>query len=123
MELLKRVYLHKEGLENIARSANGVFYLTGCTNAVLSCKVVSTVDCGSHTLFIADLTEAAVLSDTPSMTYAYYREHVKPRPTQLEEKKGWVCEVCGYVYEGEELPADFVCPLCKHGPEAFRKLG
>ena len=112
-----------QGLENIARSANGVFYLTGCTNAVLSCKVVSTVDCGSHTLFIADLTEAAVLSDTPSMTYAYYREHVKPRPTQLEEKKGWVCEVCGYVYEGEELPADFICPLCKHGPEAFRKMG
>ena len=57
------------------------------------------------------------------MTYAYYREHVKPRPTQLEEKKGWVCEVCGYVYEGEELPADFICPLCKHGPEAFRKMG
>ena len=112
-----------QGLENIARSANGVFYLTGCTNAVLSCKVISTVDCGSHTLFVADLTEAAVLSGTPSMTYEYYRAHVKPRPAAVEEKKGWVCEVCGYVYEGEELPADFVCPLCKHGPEAFRKMG
>ena len=102
------------------RTANGIRYVAGCTNAVISGKVVSTVDCGTHTLFIADVTDALVLSEEPSMTYQYYFDHVKPKP-QATQKTSWVCTVCNYVYEGEELPPDYVCPLCKHGPEAFVK--
>lgn len=103
-----------------ARTANGVRYVEGCTNAVISGKVISTVDCGSHTLFIADVTDAKVLSDEPSMTYQYYFDYVKPKP-ELAAKATWVCKICGYVYEGEALPADFICPWCKHGAEDFEK--
>lgn len=103
-----------------ARTENGLRYVEGCTNAVLSGKVVNTVDCGTHTLFIAEVTDARVLSDAPSMTYQYYFDHVKPKP-QPAKKTTWVCKICGYVYEGEELPPDFICPWCKHGPEAFEK--
>ena len=107
----------------MARSANGLTYITGCTNAVLSGKVISTVDCGTHTLFIADVTEAHVLSAEPSVTYAYYFAHIKPKPQPAaEKKKGFVCKICGYVYEGETLPPDFICPLCKHGAEDFEPL-
>ena len=102
------------------RTANGLRYIAGCTNAVISGKVIQTVDCGTHTLFIADVTEATVLEDTPSVTYQYYFDHVKPKPEPVE-KASWVCKICGYVYEGEELPADYVCPLCKHGAEDFEK--
>lgn len=105
-----------------ARSANGLTYLTRFVNAFISGKVTQTVDCGSHTLFIAEVTEARVLSDEPSVTYQYYFDHIKPRPPVLEKKKGFVCKICGYIYEGDELPADFVCPLCKHGPEDFEPL-
>lgn len=103
-----------------ARMANGLCYLEACCNAAVSGKVISTVDCGTHTLFIADVTEAKTLSDAPSMTYQYYFDHVKPKP-EPKEKASWVCKICGYVYEGEELPADFICPWCKHGPEDFEK--
>ena len=101
------------------RTANGIRYVVGCTNAVISCKVTQTVDCGSHTLFIAEVTDARVLSDDPSMTYQYYFDHVKPKPAKAEGK--WVCKICGYVYEGDALPPDYICPLCKHGAEAFEK--
>ena len=103
-----------------ARTANGLRYVEGCTNAVISGKVVSTVDCGTHTMFIAEVTEAKTLSEVPSMTYQYYFDHVKPKP-EPAKKSSWVCKICNYVYEGEELPADFVCPWCKHGPEDFIK--
>ena len=116
----------KNKLENradLARSANDITYLTENANAVISAKVISYEDYGTHTLFIAEVTEAKNLSDAPSLTYAYYHEHIKPKPAALEEKKtGWICKVCGYVYEGEELPADFICPLCKHGVEDFEKI-
>lgn len=102
------------------RTANGLRYIAGCTNAVISGKVIQTVDCGTHTLFIADVTEATVLEDTPSVTYQYYFDHIKPKPQP--KKQGWVCKICGYVYEGGELPADYVCPWCKHGPEDFEPL-
>ena len=105
------------------RSENGLRYVPENCNAVLSGKVVESYDWGSHTLFIAEVTEAKSLGDVPSMTYQYYFDHVKPKPVPTAEKKtGWVCKICGYVYEGEELPADYVCPLCKHGPEDFEKL-
>lgn len=105
------------------RTVNGVRYVPQYTNAVLSGKVVSTMDLGTHTLFVADVTEAEVLSGEPSVTYQYYFDHIKPKPAPAAEKKtGWVCKICGYVYEGEELPADFICPLCKHGAADFEKL-
>ena len=102
-----------------ARTANGIRYVKGCVNAVISGKVITTVDCGTHTLFIADVTEAIHISDEPSMTYQYYFDHVKPAPEP--QKTGWVCKICNYVYEGEELPPDFICPWCKHGAQDFEK--
>lgn len=108
---------------NEARSANGLCYLTEHVNAFFSAKVIKTEDYGTHTLFVADVTEAKVLSAEPSVTYSYYFDHIKPKPQPMQEKKrGWVCKICGYFYEGDELPADFVCPLCKHGPEDFERV-
>ena len=109
---------------NVARSANGLLYVTEGTNAFMSAKVIDAYDYGTHTLFIAELTEAAVLNQDPSVTYAYYFDHIKPKPQpKIEEKKtGWVCKICGYVYEGDELPADFICPLCKHGADDFERI-
>ncbi len=102
---------------------NGVIYVKSGANAFLSGKVVNEIDLGTHTMFIAEMTGGEVLSDKPSMTYEYYQQNVKPKPAQTAEKKsGWVCKVCGYIYEGEELPDDFVCPVCKHGREDFEKL-
>ena len=101
-------------------AANGVAYLTKYANAFLSLKVFSTVDMGSHWMFICDITESAVLGTDETMTYSFYQKNVKPRPE--EQKKGWVCDVCGYIYEGEELPEDFICPLCKHPASDFSKL-
>lgn len=105
------------------RSENGLYYITKGTNAYVSGKVVQEIDLGSHTQFIADVTAAEVLSGVPSVTYTYYQEHIKPKPEAPKTGKTvWVCKVCGYVYEGEELPADFICPLCKHGAEDFEKV-
>ena len=110
------------GVQGMARATNGVYYLPYCTNAFISAKVTQTIEFETHTLFIADVTEARQLSDVPSMTYAYYFANVKPKPSKLKEQHGWVCKNCGDVYEGEELPADFICPLCKHGAEEFEKV-
>lgn len=103
------------------RTENGIRYVEGCSNGVISGKVLSTVDCGTHTLFIAQVTETKVLSESPSMTYQYYFDQVKPKP-QPTKKTSWVCKICNYVYEGEELPPDYVCPWCKHGAEDFEKV-
>ena len=111
--------------EHIARDGNGVVYVTQGTNAWLSCQVVSTMDLGTHTLFVADVLDGGVLSQAPSATYSYYQSHIKPKPAAPageSSKKRWVCTVCGYVYEGEELPADFICPLCKHPASDFELL-
>ena len=110
------------GVQSMARATNGVYYLPYCTNAFISARVTQTIEFETHTLFIADVTEARQLSDVPSMTYAYYFANVKPKPSKLKEQHGWVCKICGYVYEGEDLPADFICPLCKHGAEDFEKV-
>ena len=105
------------------RSKNGLIFITGCVNAFISGKVIEAHDYGTHTLFVAEVTEAQALSSAPSVTYAYYFDHIKPKPAKPAEKKvGWVCKICGYVYEGEDLPADFICPLCKHGAADFEKL-
>ena len=105
------------------RSVNGITYLTEGTNALLSGKVINTLDCGTHTLFLADLTEARKLTKEPSVTYEYYRANIKPQPSaEAQQKKGWLCTVCGYIYEGEVLPPDYICPVCKHGAEVFVPL-
>ena len=102
-------------------AANDVYYITEGTNAYITGYVKETLDLGTHTLFIADVVNAVSLNDDVSATYDYYHKNIKPAP-ETQKKKGWVCKVCGYVYEGEELPPDYVCPLCKHGAEAFEKL-
>ena len=108
---------------HVAASANGLKYLTEYSNAFISAKVVSFEDVGTHTIFVAEVTEARVLSDAPSATYDYYFGHIKPKPINKEEtKKGFVCKICGYIYEGDTLPADFICPLCKHGAADFEPV-
>ena len=109
-----------QGMET-AKSDNGLPFLTQYINAVLSLKVENQVDLESHIMFICSVTEARVTSDRATMTYTYYQENVKPKP-QTEGKKGWVCKICGYIYEGEVLPEDFICPLCKHGAADFEKI-
>lgn len=103
------------------RSANGLVYLPKYINAFMSLEVIDYIDLGTHGMFICSLDECDVLSDKETMTYTYYHKNVKPKP-RVEEKKGWVCTVCGYIHDEEELPDDFVCPLCNHGREAFEKL-
>lgn len=105
------------------RSDNGIVYIPEETNAFLSAKVVSEMDLGTHTLFLADVTDGQVLSDDNSVTYGYYQKNIKPAPKKEEVKKtGWICTICGYIYEGESLPEDFVCPVCKHGAINFKPL-
>lgn len=112
------------GFKDVKRSRNGLYYITDSANAYLSCKVTEMHDLGSHTMFVAEITDGEVLSGDESVTYSYYFKNIKPAPQPKPEvKKGWVCSVCGYVYEGEELPADFVCPVCKHPASDFVKLG
>ncbi len=106
------------------RASNGVAYVAGVTNAYLSCRVVQTIDLGTHTQLIADVVDGEVLSAAPSMTYAYYHANVKPKPrTEPAGKAGWRCSICGYLYEGDPLPEDFVCPICKHGAADFERAG
>ena len=108
------------GLDEL-RSDNGLRFLPRHINSFMSLKVESYVDLDTHGMFICSVTEARVLANTPTMTYTYYQDHVKPKP-QTEGKKGWVCKVCGWVYEGEALPQDIVCPLCKHGAADFEPI-
>ena len=103
------------------RSDNGLVFLPRHINSFMSLKVERYVDLDTHGMFICSVTEARVLSDRETMTYTYYQDHVKPKPV-TEGKKGYVCKVCGYIYEGEELPEDIVCPLCKHGASDFEPI-
>ena len=107
--------------DSMPRTENGIVYLPDYTNAVISCKVIKEVDCVSHTMFIAEITESKVLSDKKSVTYQYYFDNIKPKP-EKPKKKGFVCKVCGYVYEGDELPDDFICPICKHTAADFEPI-
>ena len=109
------------GYEHQDRAVNGLPYLTKYANAYISGKVTDTVDLGTHVMFICEVTECVRLSDNETMTYSYYQNNVKPKPEA--DMKGWVCDICGYIYEGEDLPEDFICPLCKHGAADFSKLG
>ncbi|MBQ7653987.1 MAG: flavin reductase, partial [Clostridia bacterium] len=103
------------------KSDNGLLFLPRYINSVLSLKVEDYVDLDTHGMFICSVTEARVISDRETMTYTYYQNNVKPKP-ETEGKKSFVCKVCGYVYEGDELPEDYVCPLCKHGAADFEPI-
>lgn len=107
--------------ETAPRSENGLIYLPKYINAYIALEVEQYVDLGSHGMFICKITEAQVVSDKETMTYNYYQANVKPKP-KTEKKKGWVCKICGYIYEGEELPEDFICPICKHGAQDFEPI-
>ena len=112
-----------EGFAPIARAENGIYHLTAYASAYLSGKIVSSLDLGTHTMFLADVTAGEVLSDAESVTYTYYQDNIKPKPQAQESRvTGWRCRICGYIYEGETLPADFVCPICKHGAADFEKI-
>lgn len=135
------------GYDHVARSTNGIYYVTEGTNARLSAVVREKVDLGTHTLYIADVEDMDVLNDRPSATYAYYHAHIKPQPPRrsavqladqradtdgrahtLEETKNnagetvWRCRICGYEYIGNELPDDYICPICKHPAADFEKV-
>lgn len=113
-----------DGYHACKRSENGLYFITEGTNAYISATVEQTIDLGSHTMFIASVDDMDLLSAVPSATYAYYQSSIKPRPEEKASagKTVWRCTVCGYVYEGEELPADFVCPICKHPASDFEKV-
>ena len=110
-----------EGLE-ILRSDNGLAFLPRYINSFMSLKVEDYVDLDTHGMFICTVTEARVMSDAETMTYTYYQKNVKPKP-ETQGKKGFVCKVCGWIYEGDELPDDIICPLCKHGAADFEPIG
>uniref|UniRef100_UPI003520C00E flavin reductase n=1 Tax=Blautia faecicola TaxID=2509240 RepID=UPI003520C00E len=107
--------------QTVHRSDNGLVFLDKYINAFMSLKVEDYVDLGTHGMFICSVTEARVMSNQETMTYTYYQNNVKPKP-ETEGKKGFVCKVCGYIYEGDELPADYICPLCKHGAADFEPI-
>ena len=105
------------------RMSNGIRYIPQYTNAVLSCEVIDVKDVETQVLYIANVVEAKLLSSAPSCTYGYYHAHIKPKKNPAPEQvEGWVCKVCGYFHEGAELPADFICPLCKHGADSFEHV-
>ena len=107
------------------RAENGIYIITEGTNAYISAEVEQTIDLGTHTLFIAKVTDLDVLSSVSSATYEYYQNNIKPKPQAPAAPTGktvWRCTVCGYIYEGDPIPADFICPLCKHPASDFEKI-
>lgn len=119
------------GIEDqVGRTGNGLYYLKEHSNAYMSCKVVQTIECGNHVLFIGEITEALTLSNVPSVTYAYYFANIKPKPIPVAKsadpnapkRYGWRCKICGFTYENDPLPPDYVCPLCKHPATDFERV-
>ena len=115
-----------ETFEKCSRGINGIYYITEGTNAYISVTVTKTEDLGSHTMFIGEITDMEVLSNVPSVTYDYYQNNIKPKPQEVGKTEDsqtiWRCRICGYEYVGEELPDDFICPLCKHPASDFEKV-
>ena len=115
-----------ENFSKCKRGANGIYYITEGTNAYISVKVTKTSDLGSHTMFIGEISDMEVLSEVPSVTYDYYLNNIKPKPqavgTTPDGQTVWRCIICGYEYVGEELPEDFICPICKHPASDFEKI-
>ena len=109
-----------ENEKSAPRTSNGLVRLPDYINSYISLKVIESVDLGSHNMFLCEVTECETVNSKETMTYNYYQQNVKPKPET--KKKGYVCEVCGYIYEGDELPDDIICPTCKHDASAFKKL-
>ena len=107
--------------EALNKSENGIVYLSKYINAYISCKVIDTFDFGTHILFHAQVVDAKNISNIDSLTYAYYHSNIKPKPKPVD-KVAWRCEICGYIYDGDPLPEDFICPWCKHGVADFVKI-
>ena len=115
-----------EAFNDVERSENGILYIKDKANTYISGSVVDEVDLGTHAMFVADVKDAKVLNNVESCTYSYYHANIKPKPQPKKEEKEegkavWVCQICGYVYEGDPIPDDFVCPWCKHGAKDFKK--
>lgn len=110
-----------DGFNSVKRSPNGIVYITENTNSYMSAYVQQEIDLSTHTLFIAQLVGAETLSENPTVTYDFYQKYIKPKP-QNTSKKGWRCKICGFIYEGENLPADYICPICKHGAADFERI-
>lgn len=123
-----------DGFSDYERGKNGLNHVTKGTNAFIEAKVEQNIDLGTHTLFIAEITDMEIISEVSSATYEYYHNNIKTQAINKEEKNNlksdetaegkniWKCMICGYIYEGEELPADFVCPICKHPADDFEKI-
>lgn len=104
-------------------ASNNIYYITKSTNAYFSAEVTDVIDAGTHYVFIAQVLEAEVISDLPSASYSYYHNNIKPKPAiKKSVNTRWVCKICGYIYEGEDLPDDYICPICKHPAADFEKL-
>ena len=110
-----------ETFSDAGRASNGIFYISKDTNSFICCDVKQVIEFETHTMFVGEVTNAECLNCLPSVTYEYYQNNIKSKP-QAPSKKGWVCKVCGYFHEGDELPEDFICPICKHGREDFEKI-
>ena len=114
------------GFDPVRRVGNGTLAVTEGTNAFISARVEQALDLGSHILFVAAVTDMDVLTKSPSATYTYYQEHIKPRPRPADTAQGgktvWRCTVCGYEFVGEELPEGFICPICKHPASDFERI-
>jgi len=115
-----------ENFNDAKRDDNGLLYINKGTNAYISVKVNKIEDLGTHSLFVGEITNMEVLSSTPSATYDYYLKNIKPKPDEVgktsDGKTIWRCKICGYEYVGEELPDDFICPICKHPASDFEKV-
>ena len=108
---------------NVSRSSNGIYYITESTNSFVSAKVVNATDLGTHTLFLAEVTDCDILSDATSVTYDYYHKYIKPKPEVKKMAKVYYrCKICGYIHESDTLPDDFICPLCKHPASDFERV-
>ena len=110
-----------EAFSDVKRSNNGVLYITQNTNSYMSAYVQKEIDLGTHTMFIGQLVDSVCFNSIPTVTYDFYQKNIKPKP-ETAQKKGWRCKICNYIYEGENLPADFICPWCKHGAADFEKI-
>lgn len=104
------------------RATNGIFYITKYTNSYISATVENTIDLNSHFLFLAKVEEAIILNDTLSLTYEEYQKDLKNKINTNDKRKGWRCKICGFIYEHEILPPNYICPICKHGAIDFEKI-
>ena len=112
------------GWDHKEKGPDGLYHITQGANAWISCEVDEEIDLGSHIMFIAFIRDAGILSDVPSASYTYYHAHIKPKPEAKKEegRPAWRCTICGYIYEGADLPADFICPWCKHPASDFEPI-